>query len=166
MPRLWVTVAPELQRFCQRLDDQDLAERLKRYLGLKPTAANNMIVEMWVAPDDLFRPCPDPKITNSACTLKTPDPPPTAKNILELPPSVKNIPDYWHFLLALHEQSYREDGAPWTGLGYTYDWAHGNRGIGASEYLIVPNVSYGIRSVQPLSSYCASGPTPLPHRPS
>jgi hypothetical protein len=149
VPRIWVTLAPELRRFCQRLGIPDPTDRLKQYLGLSPTNQNDLLVEMWVARDDLFRPCPDPEVSDSACSLQTTDPPPT----------VKNIPDYAHFLLSLHEKSYRVDGAPWTGLGYTYDWAHGEHGIGASEYMLVPKAAYEVRSVQQPSSYCAGGAT-------
>jgi len=144
IPRVWVTLAPELQRFCQRLGIADPTDRLKQYLGLSPASPNDLLVEMWVARDDLFRPCPDPEVNDSVCSLQTADPPPT----------VKNIPNYAQFLLALHEKSYRADGAPWTRLGYTYDWAYGSRGIGASEYILVPDADYEVRSVSPPATYC------------
>ena len=147
-PRLWVTLAPELQRFCRRLGTQDPTERLKQYLGLSPDATKDWLVEMWVARDELFRPCPDPEVTDSVCSLRSSDTPPT----------VKNVPDYRLFLLSLYEQSYQTDrGAPWTGLGYTYDWAHGH-GIGASEYMLVPGAQYEVQSVQRPASYYAAGP--------
>lgn len=147
IPRVWVTLAPELQRFCRRLGLQDPTARLKQYLGLSPNSQDDLLVEMWVARDDLFRPCPDPDVSDSVCTLRSGTTPPT----------VKNVPDYQHFLLSLHEQSYRADGAPWTGLGYTYDWAHGEHRIGASEYMLVPNANYEVRSVRLPPSYCAIG---------
>lgn len=143
---MWVTLVPELQRFCQRLGIKDPTERLKQYLGLNPNSQNSLLVEMWVAADDLFRPCADPEVSDSACTLRSSDTPAT----------VKNVPDYQHFLLSLYERSYRSDGAPWTGLGYTYDWAHGDHGIGASEYMLVPDASYEVLSVRNPPNYCAS----------
>jgi hypothetical protein len=143
-PRVWVTLAPELQRFCRRLGMADPTERLKEYLGLSPDNKNDEIVEIWVKRNDLFRPCPDPEVNDSVCSLKS----------SSLPPKVKNVPDYRLFLLNLYEQSYRSGGAPWTGLGYTYDWANGQHGIGASEYMLVPKAEYEVQSVQPPASYC------------
>src|SRR5262249_3258600 len=140
-PRVWVTIAPELQRFCRRLGLKDPMERVKQYLGLSPTARYDFIVELWVDRDDLFRPCPDPEVTDSACELQS----------RPTPPTVKNVPDYQRYLLSLYEQSYRSGGAPWTGLGYTYDWARGKRGIGASEFVLVPSAKYEVKSIEALA---------------
>jgi len=30
-------------------------------------------VKMWVSPDDLFRPCPDPEINDSECEITYPE---------------------------------------------------------------------------------------------
>lgn len=147
-PRVWVTLAPELKRFCQRLGSQDPTARLKQYLGLRPDSANNQIVEMWVKKDDVFRPCPDPEVSDGVCQLRSTDP----------PPKVTWTSDYNRFLLHLYENSYRlPDGAPWTGLGYTYDWANGQHGIGASEYMLVPEAQYTVVSVTQPASYCTGG---------
>ena len=146
-PRLWVTVVPELRRFCQRLRVQDPTSRLKQYVGVDPEGAYNLLVEMWVAPEDLFRPCPDPEVDDTVCELSSGDNNPT----------VKGIPDYRDFLLLLHEESYRADGVPWTGLGYTYDWADPARKIGASEFMLVPKAPYEVHSVHEPSAYCAAG---------
>src|SRR5690348_12261159 len=75
-PRVWVTLAPELQRFCQRLGLTDPVDRLKQYLGLRPDSANNQIVEMWVKRGDVFRPCADPEVNDGVCQLRSTDPPP------------------------------------------------------------------------------------------
>jgi len=45
--------------------------------------------------------------------------------------------------------------ASWTALGYTYDWAHGERGIGASEFLLAPGPAYDVEDVQTPASYRA-----------
>lgn len=146
-PLVWVTLVPELQRFCRRQAFPHPGERLKEYLGLPPDGDYEALVEMWVARDDLLRPCPDPETDDTACELMS-----TGE-----PPQVKNVADYRHFLLSLHERSYTPGGAPWTGLGYTYDYAHGGYGIGASEYMLVPEAAYEVRSVSTPTAYCAPG---------
>jgi hypothetical protein len=143
-PRMWVTLAPELQRFCRRPGTADPAGRVGQYLGLSPLKRYDRIVEMWVARDDLFRPCEDPEVTDSICSVQQP----------ETPPIVKNIPDYQAFLQSLHEQAYQSDrGMPWTGMGYTYDWSQPH-GVGASEYMLVPGATYDVRSVVRVEEYC------------
>jgi hypothetical protein len=146
-PRVWVTLAPELQDFCRRLGLPDPSGRLKQYLGLSPDAKYDHIVEMWVKSADLFRPCPDPDVTGGVCQLQSP----------KTPPAVKNVKDYPSFLLKLYQSQYQwPGGAPWTGLGYTYDLGSDTH-IGASEYILVPNSPYTVASVQPPALYCAPG---------
>ena len=65
---IWVTVAPQLQDFCQKylkanpqVTLEELATRIKQYLGLAPDWEYDVFVEMWVNPEDLFRPCVDPQ---------------------------------------------------------------------------------------------------------
>ena len=73
---LWVTVAPQVKAFCQRYLQQhphateaDLMLRLKQYLGLNPTWEYEQFVELWVSPQDLFRPCVNPDMTQRQCPL-------------------------------------------------------------------------------------------------
>ena len=71
---IWVSTAPEVQQFCKsykrnhaNASKADVELRLKQYLGLHPDWKYDVFVEMWVNPDDLFRPCVDTEITDTAC---------------------------------------------------------------------------------------------------
>jgi hypothetical protein len=68
----WVPVVPELRNFFGRITPQPL--RIAQLLGLPPGDADRKayMLEMYVAPQDLFRPCPDPEITDSQCELDFP----------------------------------------------------------------------------------------------
>ncbi len=150
---IWVTVAPQVQQFCRQFvtqenpDQAGLDLRLKQYLGLDAQWRYDVFVEMWVSPDDLFRPCVDPQIDDQQCELQF------AKTL----PQVKNIPDYASFYKNLYFKSFRaSDGVPWTGLGYTYDWGNRQTPVGASEFIVVPNADYEVKRVVPTQDYCAA----------
>jgi len=146
---LWVTAAPQVKAFCQAYEhdtDEELSIRLKQYLGLAPNKQYDVFVELWVSPEQLFRPCIDPDINDSQCDVKVP----------ETFPSVANIPDYGQFYKNLYFKSFRESaGVPWTGLGYTYDWGKHHNNVGASEFILKPNSAYQIKQVLTTSEYCA-----------
>ncbi len=146
----WVTAAPQLQSFCQEYVRNnprgDLNQRLKQYLGLSPDWNYEVFVEMWVDPEDMFRPCVDPQIDDSSCQLKfAEDPVPQVKRIVDYPVFYKN--------LYFNDFRYRQ-GVPWTGLGYTYDWGNPSSSAGASEYILSPNSGYQIERVVETAEYC------------
>jgi hypothetical protein len=149
----WVTVAPEVKEFCEdfverkkRVDHDKLDLRLKKLLGLNHTWNYDVFVELWVSPDDLFRPCTDPEIDDTSCNL----------NFGEVLPKVKNITDYKQFYQNLYFSSFRtaDSTVPWSGLGYTYDWARNNTDVGLSEFIIVPSGEYEINKVVHTAEYC------------
>lgn len=147
---IWVTAAPQLQRFCAQIPKDGLDLRLKQYLGLDRSWSYDVVVEMWVDPADLIRPCADPEATDATCDLQPAAP----------AASAKGIPDYRGFLARLYYKSYREKpassaGVPWTGLGYTYDWGGPDK-VGASEYILAPASKYEIKGVTETAAYCAS----------
>lgn len=148
----WVTLAPQVQKFCQnylidnpKTDDQQLTLRLKQYLGLNAVWKYDVFIEMWVSPNDLFRPCVDPETNDTQCNLR----------FAEQLPQVKNIPDYASFYKNLYFKSFREgSGVPWTGLGYTYDWGNPQSSVGASEFILSPHTEYKIERVLLTQDYC------------
>ncbi|MGB1092474.1 MAG: hypothetical protein ACPGYX_10140 [Oceanobacter sp.] len=155
---LWVTPAPQVQNFCQTIAPEDMDKpkkfsnkvnrRLKQYLGLSPDWEYDLFVEMWISPEDLFRPCVDPEVTDASCELHFGD------NI----PTVKNIPDYKEFYEDLYYKSFRRSsGVPWTGLGYTFDWGNPDSEVGGSEYITVPKAKYQIERAIPTVEYCSAG---------
>lgn len=147
LPTEFVTLYPQLQRFCRRFPidgNYQVDFRLKQYLGLDPNRRYERIVELWVPAEDLFRPCPDPETDDRFCQLEPG----------RTDPQVKNIANYGKFLRHLSLQSYHDEGRPWTRLGYTYDWAYGEHGVGASEYMMVPEARYRLAGSYSTSEYC------------
>ncbi|MCE5333126.1 MAG: hypothetical protein LLG06_00905 [Desulfobacteraceae bacterium] len=64
---LWVTVVPELRNYFYGKSSAycpPSRERMVQLLGLNPRNSYDVIVEMYVNPQDLFRPTPDPEITD------------------------------------------------------------------------------------------------------
>jgi len=146
---VWVTLAPQVKQFCraQAQTQSSLNLKLKQYLGLNPEWSYDVFVEMWVSPEDLFRPCVDPETNDQRCNLHF------AKGDA---PKVKNINDYKAFYQQLYYRSFRSSaGVPWTGLGYTYNWAESRSEVGASEFILSPKAAYKIHRVSPTQEYCA-----------
>ena len=121
---IWVTVAPELKNFIrnQHISFEKRSLRCEQLIGLPPNGGKTRFVEFLVDPKDIFRPSPDPEITDTVAELDFPaNVSETHKTWINTTKSV--IYDSWKF--------------PWTRLGYTYDW--GNPvppHIGLSEYII------------------------------
>ena len=142
---------PQVQDFCQKfLKQKDIERdsasfRLKQYFGLNPHRSYARFVELWVKPDDLFRPCPDPETSDTSCELELDQ---------QNPPEVENVPDYPAFFRQLVTGSYSPGGAPWTRLGYTFDWIRGQRNVGASEYMLVPEAHYLVADSFSTDEYC------------
>ena len=141
---VWVTLAPELRELCRHYHprrSRDLTRRLEQWLGLPPGNGKTRFVELWVAADDLLRPCPDPEITDRECSL-------------DFPPASAAPEGYRRWFEEQKAGSYGEDGYPWTRLGYTYDWGSATTVVGASEYLIWPQASVRVHSVSKLRAFC------------
>lgn len=153
---VWVTAIPQVQEFCKNYlkdhpgaSQEQVELRLKQYLGLAADWKYDVFIEMWVKPEDLFRPCMDPAIDDSQCELQFDK---------TKAPTVKGIADYPAFYKNLYFGDFRTfPGVPWTGLGYTYDWGSPLTEVGASEYILSPNSPYEIKQALPTMSYCGAG---------
>ena len=131
----WVVIPGQLKDFYRenkRLSGDDLILRLEQLYGLPPHNGKQWFVEMWVMPDDLFRPSPDPDITDGEAEL-------------DFPGWVDAAYKDWFNQLA--SASYGEDGYPWTRLGYTYDWGNQKNETGLSEFVIRAGSTVGIHTV-------------------
>lgn len=150
---IWVSLVPQLKQFCSKFITKSKSRtpekvnlRLKQYLGLNYQWKYDVFVEMWVSPDNLFRPCVDPEIYDNSCNIDF------NRNKM---PKVKGITNYENFYKNLYYSSFRkEPGVPWTGLGYTYDWGSKSSNVGVSEFIIVPGGEYTIKAVINTGSYC------------
>jgi hypothetical protein len=134
---LWVTASPELKDY---LSAEETFEplRIAQLLGLPPETSHSHFAQLWVSPNDLFRPCPDREITDSVCDLEFP-----------------SNPDNWYvswFERNLHE-SYFPPAYPWTRLGYTYDWAPETNARGLSEFVVRQGSSFVVESVSTTAEY-------------
>jgi hypothetical protein len=155
---VWVTLAPELQRWCRRYarrlaragvrnPARRVRQRVTQRLGLPPDKRYTRVIEFWVDPADVFRPCPDPEVDDRRCEFE-----------LAAGARVEGIDDYaafftWLFYTSYFYQSSNVKGAPWTRLGYTYDWG-GLSKFGASEYILQAGTKWERRSRQTLNDYC------------
>jgi len=142
---VWVTAVPELRHFCKEYSGMTkLTLRLEQLLGLPPDNGKTRFIEMWVSPNDLFRPSPDPEITDREAELDFPH----SNRFLTV--SAEHI-KWFNYLKS---SSYGENGYPWTRLGYTYDWGNPESDIGLSEFVIRPGAIVEIHSVSKLGDYC------------
>ncbi|MBW1779170.1 MAG: hypothetical protein JRL30_00330 [Deltaproteobacteria bacterium] len=176
----WVTVVPELKNYFIGKSCPPTLKRIKQLIGLNPAREYSWLLEIWVHPKDLFRPAPDPEITDHEGEL-----------------SVKIAQDNWTFpsddnafVTLIDEALYLEKGwtsddpvkyrtwfidaaqtyydttgkpieqwgSPWTRLGYTYDWGNSDDHHGVSEFRLVLNVpsrglAVGIKDAVDLSDY-------------
>lgn len=142
----WVTLVPEARSACRAfgLQGADLALRLDQMLGLPPRSGMTHFVEYWVDPDDLFRPCPDPEITDHECSIVAPRP----RRVLAVDET------YQAWFDALRASTYGPSGYPWTRLGYTYDWGSAESEIGLSEYVIWPGAQITFAGAYSAEAYC------------
>jgi hypothetical protein len=154
---LWVTPVPQLREFCRGLglEGRDLRVRLAQYLGLPidaaigPYAESRFVVELWVAPGSLFRPCADPGIADTACALQP------GAGLFGPAAAFPDGAPYAGWFERQQELSY--DGGspfPWTRLGYTYDWGDSANEIGGSEYVIFPDAEFEIAGIHAPDAYC------------
>ena len=140
---LWVTASPELKERMKTEKYNDKPMRLKQLLGLPPNATYSYFVEFWVKPEDLFRPCPDPEITDEQCQLCFPS---------------KTDSTHINWINTNRIDRYYDcelyNKYPWTQLGYTYDWASANKQpIGLSEFVIGCNKNIKVNAIYTTEEY-------------
>jgi hypothetical protein len=145
----WVTATPELQDFCHALAkgaparDKGLAPasvaRIEQLLGLPAGGGKDRFLEIWADPSDVFRPCPDPEITDHECSLS-------------FPASVS--PEHVTWFNNKKASSYGDNGYPWTRLGYTYDWGSSAGAVGLSEFVVRKGAMVEIKAVSSNGEYC------------
>lgn len=141
---VWVTTVPELRNFCSRYRHRhNLVLRLEQILGLPPGNGKTRFVELWVHPEDLFRPSPDPEVSDHEAELTFP-----------ISNQMAVHPEYKEWYNDLKATSYGKNGYPWTRLGYTYDWGNPASEIGLSEFVISKGASVEIKAVWDIDQYC------------
>lgn len=138
---VWTVVPAELKEFYRESDSltgDSLVLRLEQLNGLPPHNGKQWFVEMWVEPDDIFRPSPDPDTADREAEL-------------DFPAWVDAA--YRDWFNKLKGESYAENGYPWTRLGYTYDWGSTDSEKGLSEFVIRAGSTVGIHAVAGTQEY-------------
>lgn len=145
--KVWVTVAPQVKYyFAEHSDERNqLPLRLEQLLGLPPESGKDRVMEFWVNPADLFRPAPDPEISDHEAGLEFP-----------MSPYTRVRGEYTRWFDEMKATMYGDDGYPWTRLGYTYDWAPNGTEIGLSEFIIIEGASVTVHSITDVNVYCGS----------
>jgi len=161
---LWVTAVPELKNFFKErglipTDHDSLLLRIKQLLGLPAGEDSRLLVEFWVRPADLFRPCPDSDPADHEAQLSYPwkSSPFQIFNSDRLihsyvdedhPDVILNYKQWYENLNATTYSA--ETPYPWTQLGYTYDWSDdrfNNGHIGLSEFIVIGGSKIVIENV-------------------
>jgi len=153
----WVVPVPQVKDFAKEYlksnKPESLTDRMRQYLGLPPAIDKRAFVEMWVKPEDLFRPCADDEILDSQCVLDLPKKltPPEYHDIFNF---VSTSPEHKKFYTTKKFETYTTVPFPWTRLGYTYDWGDDNKNhVGASEFAVKPAKTVKIRAIFDTDEY-------------
>ncbi len=170
----WFTAAPFVQQYCRRLklDDSMLVQRLRQRIGLPPSGGNDAFLQIWIDPENLFRPCPDPEISDGRCevdvyagggegrTKKRHRLPWACDPARARPDAEPGDPEHFQWLCDNWKNSFGNDelfaNYPWTALGYTYDWGDPANPRGASEFVAPKGTVVIFHSLTPTMDYCAA----------
>jgi hypothetical protein len=151
---VWVTVEPSLKAFCQKYvqarhpSAAALTLRLEQHLGLAPASNKASFVRIHLdhpPPGALFRPCADPATDRPACVPGSPS---------------ENQDWFYKQYFGAYGTSLMGE-APWTALGYTFDWAPlpGNARrftrVGESEFVIRKGAAIEIQGAVSTAEYCS-----------
>ena len=163
----WLTAVPWVREFCQALglDGAMLTLRLEQLIGLPPGAGKDAFLEIWVNPADLFRPCPDPEISDHECQVEIPvvdrsEEKPwdctvrrqvSGRYVTVHPGHLRWMCDTWASSYASQDPL---ENYPWTALGYTYDWGNPEDPRGLSEYVVPGDSKVVFESLTPTGLYC------------
>ncbi|MRR06391.1 MAG: hypothetical protein EG828_05520 [Deltaproteobacteria bacterium] len=168
----WVTVVPEMKKRFAFYTPSLL--RIVQLLGLPPSYATagdpreaKYVLELWASPKDLFRPCPDSEISDTACETDFPADPfrmlDTQNKVWATEglavPVFKTYSSWFNNRTRnIYTATASSDAYPWTRVGYTYDWGSPHH-VGLSEFVLHgkksddSTISVGIHSVKTVTEY-------------
>jgi hypothetical protein len=151
----WVTVEPNLQKFCSAFakahdgNAEELSLRLEQRLGLPPAYGNTTFVRMRIRQPTrktIFRPCSDPRTDEGRCEAGGPR---------------EGDGEYAAWFYKQYFSAFglpQPSLYPWTSLGYTFDWAQGSDGqfvrYGESEFVIPKGARVEILGSMSTAEYC------------
>ena len=163
---IWVALRDQVRNACAGAEDP--ARKLQQILGLPPVAvADNVVTEIDVPRDGLFRPClGESDIGRPTCDLDLPAAPAANADTA----TVREAYDQLRFMAKQMWESYRigfprppgspsdyrYTGYPFTGMGWTYDWAQSRDHFGVSEFVIRRKTAITVVSEKTPTDFCAS----------
>lgn len=119
---VWVFTEEEVYAWGQENGmAEDMTLRMQQLIGLPPQDGKTHFSVLRVKPDDLFRPARDNEIDDTKAQLTFPE---------------DATQEYMEWFKANAKYSYEPHRYPWTGLGYTYDWADNGTEYGLSEFIL------------------------------
>ncbi len=173
---IFVTLSGEVDACCKAFTTKhpaaDVNLRLEQVLGMPelPAAKKKAgFIGFWVDPNEVLRPCPNPSTTTTECDAGPIKEPASPQRFI----TSTAFPTYetayrWHIansFKAFQETGYGADGRtkyyPFTGLGYSYDWADTSKQPGgSSEYIVMSGTHYVFegkdKAFLPTSEFCKS----------
>lgn len=119
---VWVFTLDEVKEWGKKNGmSENMTLRMEQLIGLPPQKGYTHFSLLWADPDDLFRPSRDNEIDDTEAELEFPE---------------NATQEYIEWFNSNAEYSYNPHRYPWTGLGYTYDWADSGTEYGLSEFII------------------------------
>lgn len=141
----WVTAVPQMKDWFKThtVAKENKVDRVKQLLGLPASSQNTYFVEMWVKPEDMFRPAYDNEIDDN-----------TSDNSFRTNTSQDYITWFNNFIISAYfPPTATTVKYPWTRLGYTYDWGGTDSKIGLSEFVVKKNSKVIVKSVTATDEY-------------
>ena len=163
---MWVSLRSELQAACAGKPDPVLA--LQQILGLPPGAAPDRVVtEITVQRKDLFRPCAGASdLATPSCSFDLASAPDPSQGQVG-PPADFNLPLFvanqmWNVYRAgfprplTSPSDYPFTGVPFTGMGWSYNWAPSSAThIGVSEFVVPGTAEIKFLRATTPAAFCA-----------
>ena len=179
----WFTPVPFTRDICKKVapfGKEWLHLRLEQLIGLPPGRDKDAFLQVWVAPETIFRPCPDPSTADQICQREVPvrgaqgpsGTPWAFCQDVNLPQvgatfdtiassHLRWICDNWCTSYCNStgypcscDQPTLDEAYPWTALGYTFDWGRPEDPIGLSEFVVPGKSQVRFESIQPTLEYC------------
>jgi hypothetical protein len=166
---MWVSLPSELKAACAGKPDPILA--LQQILGLPPGAAPDRVVtEITVQRKDLFRPCASGSdLAATSCSFDLPGPTNTISE-QAASPSDFNLARFvanqmWTVYRTGFPRTvksptdYPYTGIPFTGMGWTYDWAPSSAShVGVTEFVVPGSAEIKFLRQTAPAAFCAKSP--------
>lgn len=155
----WFSTGTEVADACAGLGER-APLRVEQLLGLPPGGGRDVFLQVWIDPDDLFRPCFEPDVQQPSCPITSPVQVSTdgvsSWTCSDLTPGSHTA---WLCATWVARYGVSDPGRryPWTALGYTYDWSPErptHRGV--SEFVAPKGTSVTLHAIVPNETFCGA----------